>query len=514
MQQDKEGQAQLVAKGHLLFLESWIGLLGAGLSLIGLAFGVLVLYLTFVHNEVAYLALFYVGDGLLLAAGLSLTALGWWRAARRRRLGLAGRPHLLFTLDLNKPAHQTTALIAVVATVIGMGVFTSATYLGIHWAESDQFCTQACHSVMRPEGVAHLNSAHANVHCVDCHVGSGAGSFFQAKLNGMRQLYGVVTGDYSRPIETPIHNMKKASEICEGCHWRDRYIGYKVKSRTYYAANDEENTPRQIRMLINVGGPKPGGNGGEGIHYHMLGRKVEFIARDRQKQQIAYVKVTEPDGSIKEFNDGESPLTDEERKAAKVYTMDCLDCHNRPAHRYRAPMPAMNEAMQAGRVDPEIPYIKKKGVEVLSTEYATTEEGVQKIAETLTNFYKEEYPEVLEEQRIAFDGSVAAIQRIFLENFFPEMKVRWKAYPENTGHRDFPGCFRCHNDRLVDEDDEAIFTDCKGCHIVLTQGSEIAKVEPDLSQGLAFFHPDDEDYIKDYNDCGECHTGGADTYDE
>lgn len=510
---EQQNNEQRPAKGHVLFLESWMGLAGAAIVFVAIVLGVLALYFTFLHPEIAYLALFYVAVAGVLAIGLALTAWGWMRAKKRRALGLDTKPHLLLTLDLNKSAHQTTALIALVVSVVGMGLLTSGTYATIHWAESDEFCANACHSVMRPEGTAHLNSEHAKVPCVACHVGNGAGSFVQAKVNGTRQLVGVITGNFSRPIETPFPTMKKSEEVCEGCHWRDRFIGTKVKELSYFSGKEEDNTLRHMRLLVNIGGFRPGG-GGEGIHYHMLGRKVEFIARDRQRQKIAWVRVTEPDGKVKEFNDSEKPLSDEDRKGAKVHTMDCLDCHNRPAHRFKAPMPAINEAMLAGRIDPSLPYIKFQGVKVLSADYKTTDEGVKGIADSLKAYYAEEYPEALEDDKPKFEAAVAAIQKIFVENQFPEMKARWSAYPENIGHRDFPGCFRCHNDRLVDEDDEPIFADCKGCHVVLTQGSEVAKFEEDKTQGLAFFHPDDEDYIKEYNDCGECHTGGIDTYDE
>jgi hypothetical protein len=67
---------------------------------------------------------------------------------------------------------------------------------------------------------------------------------------------------------------------------------------------------------------------------------------------------------------------------------------------------------------------------------------------------------------------------------------------------------------MVDQNDEPINTECKSCHIVLAQGSDITKISADTTQGLAFFHPDDEDFLKEYSDCHECHTGGSDTYDD
>ena len=34
---------------------------------------------------------------------------------------------------------------------------------------------------------------------------------------------------------------------------------------------------------------------------------------------------------------------------------------------------------------------------------------------------------------------------IYLRNIFPEMKVNWSVHPNNLGHNDFPGCFRCYD---------------------------------------------------------------------
>ena len=102
-------------------------------------------------------------------------------------------------------------------------------------------------------------------------------------------------------------------------------------------------------MLINVGGRGRGDREGSGIHYHMfVAQKVEYIARDPQRQEIAWVKVTRADGSTLEYEDPENPIDESERAGLAVRTMDCLDCHNRPAHRFTAPIDAVNEALAVG----------------------------------------------------------------------------------------------------------------------------------------------------------------------
>ena len=57
------------------------------------------------------------------------------------------------------------------------------------------------------------------------------------------------------------------------------------------------------------------------------------------------MRVTRADGSVSEFNDVDSPLTEEETATAEVRDMDCTDCHNRPAHQFTAPMSTVTMAI-------------------------------------------------------------------------------------------------------------------------------------------------------------------------
>ena len=42
--------------------------------------------------------------------------------------------------------------------------------------------------------------------------------------------------------------------------------------------------------------------------------------------------------------------------------------------------------------------------------------------------------------------AIAAVQQIYRDNFFPDMNASWRSYPENIGHKNWPGCTRCHDD--------------------------------------------------------------------
>ena len=72
--------------------------------------------------------------------------------------------------------------------------------------ETKSFCGQSCH-IMEPEWTAYQFAPHAEVACVDCHIGEGAESFVAAKLNGTMQLIEVIFDSYPRPVPTPVHNL-------------------------------------------------------------------------------------------------------------------------------------------------------------------------------------------------------------------------------------------------------------------------------------------------------------------
>jgi hypothetical protein len=46
------------------------------------------------------------------------------------------------------------------------------------------------------------------------------------------------------------------------------------------------------------------------------------------------------------------------------------------------------------------------------------------------------------------------------------MNVAFGTYPNNIGHMDFPGCFRCHDDNHASKDGKKISQDCETCHAI------------------------------------------------
>ncbi len=490
------------------YLYSWSCLAGGAITLASFAVLFSFAVVDLIADDLPYAGLGYICAGGGILFGLAIVALGVFRRWRADKRGLPYK-RLSLIINLNETRQRNLVLLSgSIGILLLVGIF-GGSYQGVIYLESNNFCVNTCHQVMAPEGMAHSRTAHSRVHCVSCHVGSGAASFLEAKLRGASQLLAVITGNYDRPIKTPIHSMKPARITCEQCHWRQRWIGFKEKFYTYYSS-DDDNAVNQLRMLIKIGGAQTGIVKGAGIHYHMtIGRKVDFIARDERKQDIAWIRVTNDDGTIAEYNNKAQPLTESERKSLPIHNMDCMDCHNRPAHQFGAPMRVVNTAMVTGEIDTSIPGIKGVGVGALSADYESSAAAMEGIEKAVLEHYKDK--DYFETNRQKLDTVVGVLQRLFSATQFPEMKARWSAYPDNLGHRDWPGCFRCHSEDMVDASDKPIFTTCTRCHVLLAQTNGDTNVV-DYEEGEEFYHVVDEETLTEYTDCAECHDGGDGAY--
>jgi len=461
-----------------------------------------------------YSGILWAAACLFLILGFVLIPIGMlWERGRVRRGAARHRPLSVFTFDLNNPEHRNAAMVLVGGLVVVVVLTSVGSYESFRATESPEFCGELCHQVMHPEWVRYQASPHARVACADCHIGEGADWFVKSKLSGLRQVWAVAVDSYSRPIPTPIHNLRPARETCERCHWRRKFTGYKEMDRSYYLSG-EDNPVEKLRMLVKIGGEKTSLMKGSGIHYHMLiANKVQYIAVDEKRQQIAWVRVERADGSVTEYNDRDHPLTDKERQTLEVRTMDCVDCHNRPSHKFPTAMYSVDEAMAAGRIAVSLPDIKVQAVSAIDTPYDTEQEALSGIDDHLRSYYKREYPEVFERKNADLTRSIEAVQDIYRRTVFPYMKADWHAYPSNIGHLESPGCFRCHNETLVSDTGEVIFKDCNSCHLILAQGANTNEVEVNIETGLPFVHPEDYSKIEEFTNCSDCHDGGAALYE-
>src|ERR1041385_3822660 len=297
----------------------------------------------------------YIVLPAFLVFGLLVVLIGMLFERRRRRRSPDSAIPPYPKLDLNEPRQRHLAIAILTLSFIFVCASAFGSYRAYEYTESVEFCGQACHTVMKPEAVAFAATAHARIKCVDCHVGHGAESYARSKLSGARQLLALIAGNYSRPIETPVHNMRPANQTCEQCHWPSKFYGAELKTFNHYAY-DEQNSLRQTRMLINVGGGDPTSGPVAGIHWHMnLANEITFIASDKQRQIIPWIRVKDRNGNVTEYFDRARPLSAEQIATAEKRRMDCIDCHNRPAHAYLPPDVAVDRSLSAVQLDPSLP---------------------------------------------------------------------------------------------------------------------------------------------------------------
>jgi formate-dependent nitrite reductase cytochrome c552 subunit len=349
--------------------------------------------------------------------------------------------------------------------MVNVALLGTASYKGVKYMDSTQFCGATCHTVMAPEYSAYANSPHSRIACVECHIGPGAPWFVRSKLSGVRQVFAVALATYSRPVPSPVKHLRPARETCEECHWPQKFHGDKFLVRSKYG-DDQVSTPAVSVMVLKVGGSNASGQ--SGIHGRHLDPRVRirYTAVDAKRQVIPKVTVIEEGGKSVDYVSSELPSAPEDLAAGETREMDCLDCHNRPSHAFELPERAVDQAIAEGVLSRELPFAKKKAVELLRGD-PPRGNGAQRIAEVFSEYYRKEHPETYKRHRQQVEAGARHVAAIYSRNVFPEMKVSWGTYPNNIGHEDFLGCFRCHDDSHKAPDGRTITQDCFACHTLL-----------------------------------------------
>ena len=313
---------------------------------------------------------------------------------------------------------------------------------------------------MNPELAAYQNSPHSRVECVECHVAPGAAGWINSKTSGIRQLVETVLNTYPRPIPSALESNRlvPARETCENCHWPQKFGGVRLRVFSKYA-DDEANTRSQTVLLMLVGGSRI-----SGIHAAHLGPGVHirFAAADARRQTIPWVEYRNDKGVVRAFVTPEA--SPDSANALRKFDMECVDCHNRPTHTFDLPERAMDKALGLGDIPVTLPYIRKKSVELLKANYATSTEAAAKLPTALVSFYQQNYPDLYANRSEDIQQASRAVLAIYNRNVFPDLKVSWGTYPNNLGHTDFPGCFRCHDGSHATGDGKTIGQDCNTCH--------------------------------------------------
>jgi NapC/NirT cytochrome c family, N-terminal region len=481
---------------RLARFRNWLSFSGMVLAIAALgAFFLLFFMDLFAEHANPYTGILaYVVAPMFLLMGLGAVLLGYILETRRlAKGGVERRTEFIWHVDLTRKRDRRILVAFLMGSVGFLFLTALGSYETYHLMETNSFCGETCHTPMEPEYKAYQHSSHAQVDCVACHIGPGTKAYINTKLNGVKQMYHQIMGDYERPIQILNPNLRLAQETCQTCHWSQKHFGDVPKTFKRFLA-DEENTPFTVQMVLKVGGSDPVHGPVEGIHSHMnVSNKIEFIHLDEQRLEIPWVRVTNADGKVTEYRTED--FTDDISKH-EIRTMDCMDCHNRPAHKFLSPNDAVDQSMAMGRIDPSIPWAKKNLVIALAAPYSTREEARQKIAGSLRAAYPDD-------KRVS--ALIPEALRIYEQNFFPEMKADWRAHPDHIGHKDTNGCFRCHDGMHMAADGKTTIkgSDCNACHIITAQGAgeDLEKINP---KGLDFFHVD-SDYLEP--NCAECHNG-------
>lgn len=450
----------------------------------------------------------YLVVPVLLLSGIALIPIGiLFKSWRLRWRDPAQRLEFRFPhVDLNDPDQRRAAKVVVGGTFALLPIVGVSSYHGYHYTDSAEFCSKACHAVMEPQATTYENSPHARVACAECHIGEGASWFVKSKLSGTRQVLAVLRDTFSRPIPPAIHHLRPARETCEHCHWPKKFFGAQLREISHFAA-DETNTRRDIDMLLNTGGGDETTGRAQGIHLHMaLAGRIEYLATDEQLQEIPWVRYTDEAGHAWIYRSDGRPSSDPIPEG-QVRQLDCMDCHNRPAHNFRSPQEAVDISLDVGRIDTTLPFIKREAVAALVEPYPDVETAEREIGAHLLDFYQTNYPELWEARKASVNLAVDRVREIYRRNFFPAMKVTWTTYPDNIGHKESPGCFRCHEGRHVDQRGKRISHECNACHTFLNP------VAPNGKTGVIhegeFIHPYKLEGAHAQLRCSKCHTGGV-----
>lgn len=488
--------------------KNWLTIIGSIIAGINLALIFLLFIISTLFdkgNTNLGLFIYIILPGFLIS-GLLLIPVGMIRERKRiRRTGVKGEDRFP-RIDLNDPRHRNAFIIFTITTILVLFLSTLGSFQAFHITESVEFCGTLCHQVMEPEYTAYQNSPHANVACVECHVGSGASWYVKSKLSGLHQVYAVIAKSYPRPIETPLHDLRPARETCEKCHWPQKFYARTLWTNKYFLT-DSLNSEWNIMLQMKTGPEFSGLGMVEGIHWHINPAvNIEYISENDKRENITYVKYyNKTSGVVKIYRNNGNPISDSLLSVSTSRTMDCIDCHNRPSHNYNSPTVYFDKAMMTGAISKNIPFFKKAAMGILKESFSDKDTALMKIKNSITDFYNSRYNEYYSTNKDLIDNSIAAVQTAFSENTFPKMNVTYDHYPEHIGHLESDGCFRCHNDAFTAADGSKISRDCNLCHSIVGQGKQGMMEYTNIKENLEFKHPINIGTAWKEANCSECH---------
>jgi hypothetical protein len=448
-------------------------------------------------NPYASAVLFLVGP-LLFALGLALIPLGLVRERRRARVpgGKAVESDSALAAFMNAMQSATVRRrvgVFVLMSFVNVLLFTTVTFHSVTFMETPRFCGGTCHSVMQPEYDVYATSPHSRVACVECHIGGGAESFVAAKLNGLHQVWGVATGRFHRPIETPVHNLRPAGETCGSCHQAKRWTGTRLGFRVRFKP-DAESTPQVSALLFQVGGQDPRTGAWSGIHWHASpDHQVRYEVLDDKRNVVGKIQKVEHGQVVAEWlppvaeggaaSGGRVPAP---RGARELRTMDCTDCHNRTGHGYDGTVDeALRAALVDGRLDRKVPWIYQVAGRVLADARPPRAEADAYFRQALADGYARDHAAETP-AAAALDAVAAALGGLYRRNVYPGLNLGFDTYPSQIGHGGpDPGnskaqCFRCHAGDRKTASGQELSGKCELCHEVTLKDELLADVPDEI----------------------------------
>jgi len=349
----------------------------------------------------------------------------------------------------------------IAAGLVAFAVLGAGGIVAWEYSNSDAFCATMCHSVHPEETRAHNESVHARVRCVECHMGRMSTLHLLAlKPTHFKELWGMIAG-YERPLTS--HTLRPASDHCESCHWPSvRHRDSLTLKKRY--ATDDASSETIYRLMLHTGVGVAREKTANGIHWH-IENEVSYISTDPQRRTIPWVQIKKPDGTLVTYTDTASKLSPEELKKQTPRRMECFDCHNAVGHPFANPEDEVDHAIAEGRIDRAMPSAKARAVALLEKASALT--GFEKdLTPKIDKLIAESVPpgaqdEARKEQEKKFAGEM---KKIILNTSFSHDGLSWKSFPNHAAHKDFPGCFRCHDGKHLNEKGESIRLQCTLCH--------------------------------------------------
>lgn len=402
------------------------------------------------------------------------------------------------------------AVLTIVLAGLGVALLTAGGIAAWEYSNSNAFCTNVCHAVHPEESVSHAAASHARVQCVECHMGRlSTLELMLIKPTHMHELWGMVVG-YERPRHSK--TLRPARDSCEACHWPEVRHADTVRTKVHYG-DDPKSTETRYTLRMHTGTGEVRDSGSKGIHWH-IGQELTYAATDDAKQKIPWVQAKDKDGKVTTWFDPTAGVTLQQVEKLEKRRMDCIDCHNAAGHPFPDPEDAVDRAILEGRISRDLPSVKARANAVLGKAaqelHGPAKDREAELQKRLAAAVQKHGKPDLDKKEQQF---VDELRKILMRSSFAEKGFTWKTFPNNLGHEDFPGCFRCHDGKHLDASGQAIRLQCTLCHalpqVVREDGarSVTSTVNPDLTPLPTHFEPN---FMHDHrskvdDSCKMCH---------